>query len=45
MSEYNQLLEKQNALFEEKDKEKKKEIEENQINNMNVCYLFLIFRF
>jgi hypothetical protein len=33
MSECNQLLEKQNNLYDEKEKEKKKEIEENQMNN------------
>ena len=41
MSEYNQLLEKQNSLYDEKEKEKKKEIEENQMNNnivMNYIY-------
>ena len=41
MSEYNTLLEKQNALYEEKDKEKKKEIEENQMNNQNVRIVLL----
>ena len=35
-NEYSQLLEKQNAIYEEKEKEKKKKIEENQINNQNV---------
>jgi len=39
-NEYNQLLEKQCAIYEEKEKEKKKEIEDNQINNQNVNYLY-----
>jgi hypothetical protein len=42
--ELNILLEKQNTLFEEKEKERKKEIEENELNNENVNFVKLTYR-